>query len=49
MKHHTSEVRTGRASALRPVAVYAAFSCLWILFSDQLALWLFRNPWVLPR
>ena len=34
----------GASHALRVVAVYAIFACLWILLSDNAVAWLFTDP-----
>ncbi len=33
-----------KGAILKPVVAYAAFASLWILFSDQVVAWLFRDP-----
>src|SRR5512145_157133 len=40
----TDRGETAKGAILKPVLAYAAFASLWILFSDQVVAWLFRDP-----
>ena len=39
-----AKVRTDKVATLRLVLTYAAFACVWILLSDQVVVWIFRDP-----
>jgi len=39
-----AKVRADQAATLRLVLSYAAFACVWILLSDQVVVWIFREP-----